>query len=434
VRPGQLLTAGLGLACLLLAPAAEGGSAVERTRLPNGMVVLVRTNETVPAVAVSLFVRVGGWWEDDDSAGVTNLLQQVMMKGTTTRSALEIVEAAERMGGSIGASVDPDFAEIRGTALVRHWPRLLELVADVTFHPQLAEAEIAIERRNVLTAIRSRADQPFQRAFDTLLERLYPAHPYGKPAVGRIPVVETLTRDALVAHHRRFYRPDRMVLSVSGQVRSRDVTEEALRLFTGGGESPPPRLQPVPEPPVQAERLVVTHPAAQAQVLFGFLAPPVGHPDYAPVKVLTAVFGGGMAGRLFVGLRDKEGLAYSTGAVYPSRARPSFIVAYLGTAPANVGRAEQGLRRELQRIRDEPPSIEEVARAKAYLLGQFVLDRRTNARLAWYQGFYEATGVGDAFAARYVQDVEAVTVAEVHRVASQYLASPAVVVLQPPAR
>ncbi len=174
--------------------------------------------------------------------------------------------------------------------------------------------------------------------------------------------------------------------------------------------------------------------SAQSQVLIGFLAPPVSHPDYAAVKVLATVLGGGMSGRLWSELRDKQGLAYSTGVTYPTRVGPSVLLAQIGTAPANAMRAEEGMRREIERIRQEPPSEAELGRARAYLLGQFALDRRTNARLAWYAAFFEAVGVGHDFPARYVRMVEAVTAADVLRVAGIYLASPTIVSLGPQAQ
>jgi predicted Zn-dependent peptidase len=426
----------LSLATIVLAgPApAPAGAAVLKDRLPNGLTVVVRENPAAPVVAISLFVRVGEISEGEDTAGLTHFLHQVMIKGTTTRSAQELAEAAERIGGGLSASGETDASEIRGTALARHWPRLLELIADVALSPSLAELEIQNERRALLAAIRSRADQPFPRAFDTLKARVFGDHPYALPSLGRAAAVERVGRQDLIDHYRRTYRPGLMILSVSGEVPAQKVREEAARLF--GGRPPG---QGGPEPTRRAAqstggRTVVSHQAAQTQVLAGVLAPAISHPDYAAVKVLTAALGGGTAGRLFSRLRDQEGLAYSTGAFYPSRVEPSLLVAYLGTAPANAERAEEGLRREVSRLRVEPLSAAELERAKGYLLGQFALDRRTNARLAWYAGFFESAGVGHDFAERYIRAVEAVTVGDVERVARLYLDAPTVVTLGPPGR
>jgi len=141
-----------------------------------------------------------------------------------------------------------------------------------------------------------------------------------------------------------------------------------------------------------------------------------------------------MAGRLFTEVRDKRGLAYSTGGAYPSRRGPGVLYTQLGTAPANQTRAEAAMLGELERIRRDPVSPAELARAKAYLLGQFALDRRTNARLAWYDAFFEALGVGIDFPDRYVRAVEAVTAEDVQRVARTYLTAPTIVTLGPVAQ
>lgn len=417
--------------------ATSGVAAAEeprREKLPSGLTVLVRENTSTPVVAASLFVRVGSRWETEQDAGISHLMQQVLLKGTTTRSALEIAETAEGLGGGISASADVDFSELRATALARNWKKMLELMADVALRPTLPDAEIDGERKAMLTALRSRQDQPFPLAMDTVMSRVYGDHPYGRPVLGRPAALERIDRAALLAYHQRFYRAPRMILAVSGDVSAREVMAEVARRFAtaaaGEGE-PEPTL---PAAVARADRTVLVRPAAQAQVLVAFLAPPTSHPDYAAVKVLTTALGGGMAGRLFTEVRDKQGLAYSTGGAYPSRLGPGVLYMQLGTAPANQARAEAAMLGELERIRRDPVNPGELNRAKAYLLGQFALDRRTNARLAWYDAFFEVLGVGPDFADRYTRDVEAVTADDLLRVARTYLAAPTIVTLGPTAQ
>ena len=172
----------LGVAAALLAATGAGAAAQtpQRERLPNGLTVLVRESSATPVVAASLFVRVGSRWETEDDAGITHLLQQVLLKGTTTRSALEVAEAAETLGGGISAAADMDFSEVRTTALARNWKHMLELLADVALRPTLPDGEIDGERKSMLTALRSRQDQPFPLAMDTVMAHVYGAHPYGR--------------------------------------------------------------------------------------------------------------------------------------------------------------------------------------------------------------------------------------------------------------
>jgi predicted Zn-dependent peptidase len=178
--------------------------------------------------------------------------------------------------------------------------------------------------------------------------------------------------------------------------------------------------------------VTVAQPAQQAQIVVGGIAPGLDDPDHAAVKVLATVLGGGMAGRLFVELRDKRGLAYAASSFYEPMKEPGALVLYLGTAPNNAASAEQGLARELERIRNEPIAAAELARAKNFLLGKYEMDRRTNERRAWYEAFYTLEHVAD-YPARYRRAVEGVTAADVQRVARRYLSALATVILQPPA-
>jgi zinc protease len=435
------MTVRIALAALVLlgvTAAYAADARVTRTTLPNGMRVLVRENPAAGVVAVSLLVRAGARFETVDNAGITNFLHRVMVRGTSRRSAVEISAAAEDLGGSVDASGDVEFAEVQGTGLARNWEALLALVAEVALQPTLPADAIQTERRLVLSQIQTRVDTPFPYAMDTLLADLYPGHPYALPAAGRRPSVEKLTREELLAHYRAIYQPNRLVLSVSGRVPAQRVIGAATKLFGTLGAPPgdpsvsAPFIAPAPAVNAPGGRRVLDRPAQQAQILVGFAGPSVTDGDYAAVKVLGAVLGGGMSGRLFVELRDKLGLAYSLGVVNPSRAGPALIVGYMGTAPASVEPAEAGMVRELDRIRGTPPTPEELARAKAYLQGQLAMDRRTNARQAWYSGFFELMGAGHDFPDRYAQALARVTVAEVQAAAQRYLERPTIVVLRPP--
>jgi zinc protease len=176
---------------------------------------------------------------------------------------------------------------------------------------------------------------------------------------------------------------------------------------------------------------VLDRPVQQAQILMGFLGPGIGEADYAAGKVMSAILGGGMSGRLFVVLRDQRGLAYSLGMLNPSRRGPGYFVSYMGTAGDSAEAAEAGMREEIQRFRSEGPTETELARAKAYVLGNLAMDRRTNARHAWYLAFFELVGAGWDYPARYAAAVEAVTAADVARVAQRYLERASTVIVRP---
>jgi predicted Zn-dependent peptidase len=428
------MTRVLAAVLLLLGGAAAAhadDTRVTRSTLPNGLRVLVRENPAAGVVAVSLQVRAGARFETAENAGITNFLHRVMLRGSARRSAVDIATAAEELGGSVDASADVEYAEIRGTALARHWEPLLSLMAEVATQPSLPPDAIQTERRLIMSQIRTRADAPFPFAMDTLMSDLYAGHPYALPSLGMRGSVEKLSRDDLLGYYRSIYQPRRVVLAVSGQVSPQRVVSAAAKLFGAlpAADAPAPGPAPALAPP--GGRKVLERQAQQAQILIGFAGPSVTDPDYTAVKVLSAVLGGGMSGRFFVELRDKRGLAYSLGTINPSRAGPSFLVGYMGTAPASAEPAEAGMLGEIERIRKEPPTADEMARAKAYLQGQLAMDRRTNARQAWYLAFFELIGAGYDFPDRYGRDLARVTAADVQAAAQRYLQQPTIVLLRP---
>jgi predicted Zn-dependent peptidase len=411
-------------------PVTAQAPSVARYVLPTGLRLLVRDDPNAQVVTVSLQVRSGSRYETPSTSGLSHFVQRVMIRGTAKRSARDIVEAAEDIGGSVDASGDVDYAEIRGGALAAHRDTLLELIAEVVLEPTFPPEEVERERRLITSQIQTRAETPFALALDTLNLQLYGPHPLAQSPLGTRVSVEGLGREDLVQHYRRVYRAQTMVLAVSGRVDHEGVRRRVERLFAhvprGAMDE---SVWPAPGP-ASERRIVLDRPSQQAHVLVGFLGPGLGEADYASGKIMTAILGGGVAGRFFARLRDDRGLAYSLGMVNPTRRGPGSFVAHVATSDERADRAEAGMRDEIERFRNEEPTEAELARAKAYVLGNLAMDRRTNARHAWYLAFFELAGVGWEYPDRYARALEAVTIADVTRVARRYLGPPTTVVVR----
>ncbi len=305
-------------------------------------------------------------------------------------------------------------------------------MSDVALRPSVPAGTFQAVRDFLIRQIRNRGDKPYDVAVDTLNAKIFGAHPYAWDPIGLKESLERIDREAVLAHYRRHYVPGGMVLAVSGQVKSGEVVAQAERLFGAMAAGVPPKPTPPPAPAPTASRDTRSVAGAQAQIVMGRLAPALTDPDYPAVKVLSSILGGGMAGRFFSDLRDKQALAYTTATQYPTRVDPSYFLAQLGTGPENVAKAEAALVGQLERIQREPVSDDELRVGKAYLLGNLEMDRRTNARQAWYLAAFEVMGVGHEFLDRYVARVGQVTVADVQRVAQRYLAPLRSVIVAPP--
>ena len=177
-RPAWLCCALLAAALVWVAlPAAAETGAVTRTRLANGMTVLVRENPVAPVVAMSVMVKMGTRWETRGTAGISNFLQIMVVRGTNKLDGTQVVEAADRMGGSIEAYGDADFSELAATALDRYWAEMLDLVAEVALTPSLPDGTLQAVRDFLVRQIRNRGEKPYDVALDTLLARTFGDNP-----------------------------------------------------------------------------------------------------------------------------------------------------------------------------------------------------------------------------------------------------------------
>src|SRR5262245_1251924 len=210
-----------------------GLSPVRSLVLPNGLTVLVRENTGAPVVAMTLLSRGGSADEAPELNGVTALLGRVLLKGTRTRSALEVASAAEDAGGGIESGADQEYGGLRTWGLARHWRPLLALLHEVVTVPRLDDGEIERERAVLLAQIRGLEDQPAQVANRVLARGLFGPRGYGLPTSGEEATVARITRDSLLHRLGETYAADRLVLAISGAVTAGEVLDEVGQIFEG---------------------------------------------------------------------------------------------------------------------------------------------------------------------------------------------------------
>jgi len=231
MRPARALIPLLAALALLSIAAPAVAQSTTRVRLDNGLLVLIRENPVAPVVAVSLMIDSGTRWERPENSGISNFVTAVMVKGTTKRSGGELAEAVAALGGKLSAIGDVDYSEIQASALARFWRELLDLTAELALSPALLPVEVDNERELLLSRVQKRRDSPNSRAFDELYTALYGRHPYALPILGTPESLQRIDHAAIVERYRAYYRPGRMKLAISGQVKAADVLVEVRRLF-----------------------------------------------------------------------------------------------------------------------------------------------------------------------------------------------------------
>jgi zinc protease len=411
-----------------------------KTVLDNGMAIVAVENATADIMAVRLFIGAGSCRETRQQAGLAHLLAAVMTKGTENLSSMEIAESVESVGASLGTEATPDYFLLSLKTVAADFDKILHLAGELLRSPAFPESEVELERRLTLQAIRSQKEQPMSIAFDRLRHNLYGDHPYALSSLGLEESVAHLTREDLLRYHQTHFRPDNIVVSLTGCAHPETAIALVEKVF-GDWKAPSVPLVPyqfseiVPQP----RHSIIPQDTQQSIVMLGYLAPSIaqevlspGKPsDYASLKLLSTYLGNGLSSRLFVELREKRGLAYDVSAFFPTRRATSHFVAYMGTAPQNTTMALEGLRLEVDRLREVLLSEEELQISKNKLLGQYALGKQTNAQIAQLYGWYEMLGLGIEFDRSFVESISAVTPEIAQQAAIRHLTKPYISLVGP---
>jgi zinc protease len=406
----------LAVAAPVLAQTPAAPPLAERLTLPNGLVVLVAERHALPIVTVRVAVGAGAVLDPADKPGLANLTALTLLLGTPTRSAFEIDRAIEFVGGSLDAEGGRDWSELALSVLRKDFGLGLDLLADVLLRPAFPADDLDRKRGEVQASVRRSEEDPETVAARLFRRLIFPGHPYSRPVTGTEESLGRITRDDVVALYRAAYRPDTTVVTVVGDVTVGEV-RDALTGRLGGWRSPgPPSAAPgmvTLGAPARTE--MVQRDLTQATVFVGQATVTRPHPDHYALVVASQILGGGSSSRLYSRVREERGLAYSVYAQYgPARYGGMLLVGFQ-SENARVREVLTLVREELVRIRREPVSDEELARAKAYLVGSFPLRMDTNAELAALLLAVERLELGLDYPARYRRAVQAVRVEDVLR-------------------
>lgn len=407
---------------------------LHRTVLNNGITVLVLENPVADIVSARLFIRVGKAQESYHTAGLASFLMGLLTKGTQTRSSLDIAEAVESVGASLGTDAAADYSVISLKTVSADFAAIFSLAAELLRYASFPLGEIDLEQRLTLQQIRSMQEQPFTVAFNQLRQDMYGDHPYSLPGIGTESSVAAFHQNQLLQFHQQYFRPDNIVITIVGRI-APEAAVDLVQRELGNWSVPEAALLETVFPAIQPQSQcsVMSQDTNQAIVMVGYPAASVKHPAYAALKLLNTYLGNGLSSRLFVELREKRGLAYDVSAFYPTRLGQSQFVAYMGTAPENAAIALEGLRFEVERLRHTPLGADELQAAKNKLLGQYALGKQTNAQIAQLLGWYEILGLGVEFDQQFQEITAAVTVAAALQVAEEFFQTPYIALLGPEA-
>jgi len=394
-----------------------------RWRLPGGARLVLLPDPSLPIVVMRAAWLGGLRYETAASNGINNLLAALATRGTTSRSADEVNGAIERMAGSIAGFSGRNSFGLRLDVLARYQHEALDVLADCICNPAFRPSEVVGRRREALDELEALADDPVTSALDLFAATAYRRHPYRLNPLGTPRSVAGLRREQLAAYHRRYFTPDRMVFVATGDLDVDGLRARCARLFGAAAGrrvvARPPA--PAPEPALRAPRWAeLTLPKEQAQVVVGYPGTTLRHRDRHALELLAALLAG-QGGRLFLDLRDGQGLAYRLGAFSQEGIEPGQFVIHVATAPDKVQAVLEGIAAHLAALRDDRVGAHELRRVQRYAIGTHQIALQRKATLASCMAFDELYGLGYAAYRRYADEVSAVTAEQLRAVARRYL-------------
>jgi zinc protease len=406
--------------------------AIQKRQLSNGLPVWIVEQHDVPVAQVNLVVLSGSADDPAGKFGVASLAVAMLEEGAGSRSALEIADAVDFLGADLGTSSGSDSSAVRLHVPVARLAGALPIIGDVALRPTFPKDELGRLRQQRLTSLLQSRDDPSTIAALAFSRVLYgPAHRYGTATVGTAETIKSFTPEDLRAFYASAFRPDYASLLVVGDTTPNTVTpllESTFGGWKGEGTVSSPRsaetaarkLPAVEQPARRAVYLIDKPDAAQSQIRIGWIGVPRSTPDYFPLQVMNSLLGGSFSSRLNNNLREKHGYTYGASSMFDMRASAGPFTAFAGVQTDKTSEALKEFFNELNGIL-QPVPADELARAKNYVALRYPSAFETTGDISRRLEDMVVYRLPENYFSNYVQNIQAVTAADVQRVAQKYI-------------
>jgi len=335
---------------------------VRETTLDNGLRVVSEYVPYVQSVSIGLRIDAGSRDETDELAGISHVLEHMLFKGTARRTARDIAEVMDAVGGQIDAFTSKEYTGYGARVLPEHVPLAMDVVADMLLNSLLDEKELELEKGVILEEYRSVEDAPEEYVHELFSKVMWPDHPLGRSVIGFPEVIKRLTPSDLQTYLDTHYAPDRMICVAAGNLDHDAFVAETARWFGGmTGRGPLRQLQSVAS---QAGETRLDRPLEQSHFCMGVDGVSESDPDRWAARVLSLLLGGGMSSRLFQEIREKRGLCYNVASETVSYREGGMFIVYADTNPQQMEEVRELSRVELLNAAQNGVTAEELIRAK----------------------------------------------------------------------
>lgn len=402
-------------------------SGVRRTVLPGGLRVVTEYMPGVRSASVGVWVGVGSRDEKPTVAGAAHFLEHLLFKSTPTRSALEIAQVVDGIGGELNAFTSREHTCFYAHVLDEDLALAVDLVSDVVLRGRCLSDDVDVERQVVLEEISMRDDDPEDLLGDEFLTALFGDHPVGRPVIGSTESIESMTRAQVHSFHVRRYTPERMVVAVAGNVDHDETVELVRRSFAGhlnDSAVPAPRREGTLRLRTAPELTVLNRDSEQAHLCLGVRGYGRHQGHRWALSVLNTAVGGGLSSRLFQEVRESRGLAYSVYSSVDTFADTGAFSVYAGCQPDNLAEVTTLIRGVLADVAANGITDAECARAKGSIRGGMVLGLEDSGSRMHRIGRSELNYGTHRTISETLARIDAVTTEEVRAVAAELLSRP----------
>lgn len=344
---------------------------VQKVTLSNGVRILTEKIPAVRSVAIGIWVKVGSRDEDENIAGISHLIEHMMFKGTKKRSAKDLAEALDAVGGQLNAFTSKEYTCYYAKVLDEHLGLAIDVLSDMFFNSVFDEAEIQKEKNVVLEEIKMYEDTPDDQVHDLLTSQVLNKHPLGRPIIGSKASVASITRTDIMKFYETHYVPQNTVVSVAGNIDVDQVVRQLEQQFAQvNGLQMPRTLVELSE---QGGVLTKKKDIEQFHLCMGFPGLKMDHPQTYVLHVLNSVLGGGISSRLFQTVREERGMAYSVYSYQSAYQETGMFGIYAGFSKDNLAGLLELIIDQLRDLKDQGITERELERAKAQLKGNLFL-------------------------------------------------------------
>ena len=391
-----------------------------KTVLPNGIRVLTERIAGVRSVALGLWVGVGSSHEEAKLRGISHLIEHMMFKGTPSRSARDIAETMDSVGGNLNAFTDKELTCYHGRVVDAHADLAFEVLCDMFRNAKFDTEDLRNEQQVVLEEIRMYDDAPDEVSQDLFLRSVWAGSALGEPTIGYAETITSITSDVIRSYMRDRYTPGKIVVTAAGSVEHEAFVALVQRLLASIDE----RAE-LPDPPPPVFRPAVTaknKDCEQVYVLVGAQGTSASDERRYPLHVLDAILGGGMASRLFQEIREKRGLVYSVYSAHNTYRAGGILSVSASTSPKNFETVLSLIRGELEKMANAGVTPEELFRAKEHLKGSLLLSLESTSTRMLRLGRTELSVGRHIPLAEITARIDAVKQEQVHEMARDLFA------------